>query len=81
MKYTYEDTNGDEITIDVEYKIWGKHRRSTMIDPEEFPEIEIQSITLNGIEFDPPDDELGKIEEECWSEASSNYDEGDQYDR
>ena len=43
---TVELLDGSEHDVEIEVGIWGRHRRATMEDPEEFPEAEIRSVKL-----------------------------------
>jgi len=49
MKYLIE-LGTHELELDVDYQVTGKYRPATMMDPEEHPELEVHSISYQGIE-------------------------------
>jgi len=50
IEYIFENDNGDEITLDVEYCI-SKYRCATYLQPSEGGEVEIMSIKRNDVEY------------------------------
>ena len=48
---------GREVEVDVEYSVFGCYRQQTMVDPAEYPELEISKVTrvVNGSEVDISD--------------------------
>ena len=42
--YYIEKDNGEEVKLEVTYKMHGIHRPETRIEPEEFPELEVTLI-------------------------------------
>ncbi len=47
MKFDYqmEKDNGDLVALEITYEISGTHRPATRLEPEEWPELEVQTIT------------------------------------
>ena len=51
MATTFIYTTGlgcSEIDLEITYSVFGKYRPSTMTDPEEFPEMEIEAVEYKG---------------------------------
>lgn len=44
FEYNIEKDNGQVIPLEVNYKVYGEHLPATRHEPEEFPEVEIDSI-------------------------------------
>ena len=42
--YYIEKDNGEEVKLEVTYKMHGIHRPATRLEPEEFPELEVTLI-------------------------------------
>ena len=61
----------DDIVLEVLYNISCSYMRATMVDPEEHPECEIESVSYAGIEIDDYDSEI--IETACWEHDESFY--------
>ena len=71
-----------DLILNVDYEIYGKYRPATLLEPDEYPEIEIGNITyqLDGDHgFDLTSELINKIsenlnwddiEEKCWVDAS-----------
>lgn len=82
LVYEVEKEVGDEIdvvSILVRYSFFGRHIPAIWnVSPEEFPELEIDSITVDGRDYTPTKDELEEIEGRCmdsYSEPEPDYDD------
>ncbi|MEO5342201.1 MAG: hypothetical protein H7842_02485 [Gammaproteobacteria bacterium SHHR-1] len=72
MKVTIE-IGCREVELYVDYRITGRYRTATHTDPEEFPELEVASVTHQGQELpDWLNDLLAdSIESACWNDAEN----------
>jgi hypothetical protein len=68
IKYEYVDNKGVKLKLDVEFLIT-PYREGDRFNPPENGEVEIYSITQNGIDFEVPDSEIIEIEEFIKSKA------------
>ena len=68
-----------EIQLDVTYSaskggpgrrdsLMGKANAGPPLEPDEPPSIEIESITCNGVDFEPTKEQREKIEQDCWED-------------
>ena len=63
MAHIYREVDGEEMEIEVEARICGRHIAASMDGPEEWPELEILSVF--------PDEELTEVEiERVWEQVA-----------
>ena len=48
-----EDSSYNEITFEVDFDIGGKHLPSTLTEPEEYPELEVNELSVTAINTKP----------------------------
>jgi hypothetical protein len=80
--FTYTTELGcSEIDLEITYSIFGKYLPSTMTDPAEYPEMEIESVEYKGKDLYWMLDLINEeVEEACW-EHKSKEDKDAEYER
>jgi hypothetical protein len=78
--YQMEKDNGDLVSLEITYNISGSYRPATRLEPEEWPELEVQTITdaVTSKEVELTDAEYEEVKvkaEEHYQEWSDDEDD------
>ena len=81
-QFLYEDSKGNEVTLDIIYEV-EPYKLAKYLDPTEGGDIDIRSITLNGVEYEVSESTINAIREHIkesddYSDKEYFYDEEDE---
>lgn len=60
------EINDEVELIEVIFSVYGQYYPATYWEPAEYPELEIDEVTLNGEEITLTDKQTEEVEEKCW---------------